>query len=85
MMLGGDDNHLKTSFLKDSGPLPRIKSGWIKESWIFRSFSQFPIGKGVQAEMDEGRQFFCLPVQLPAGRNNSGRLKEANLQGISWF
>ncbi len=64
VMLGGDDGHLESSLLQALYPLFRIETGGIEQGGGFFPVAPFAIGKGVDAEMQKGREFQLLPLVL---------------------
>ena len=63
-MLGGEDQCAETSGASSLRPGPRIEPGRIEDAGIFAAVAPLAVGEGVDAEVQEEREFVALPREL---------------------
>ena len=80
VMLGGENDSLKTAFLRDADPLMAIQIRGIKQVWILCPETGAAASKRIYAEMREQRQLILLPRQLRRRGQGSERL--GRLRGV---
>ena len=69
LVFGGEDDDLEPPCLGGANPLSGIELRGVEDAGIFFSFPPFPIGKGVDAEVQEHGEFAALPGQLRGRRH----------------
>ena len=75
VVLGGEDHRLEARVPRDTRPLPGVEPGRVEDGRTLGAISPFPVGEGVDAEMDEHRQFIALPRELGRCGYRPGRLE----------
>lgn len=72
VVLGRKDNHLEAGRLEFAHPLLGIQLRRFKEGGRFLTVAPLSVGKGIDAKVEESRQFHPLPLQLLRGGHKAG-------------
>ena len=74
VMLGSEDYACHASLLERTDPLFRVAQGRVKDTRLGISVAPFPVGVGVQSEMDERIGFQLMPLHLVGCRDRTDGL-----------
>ena len=74
VMLGSEDYARHASLLERTDPLFRVAQGRVKDTRLGISVAPFPVGVGVQSEMDERIGFQLMPLHLVGCRDRTDGL-----------
>jgi len=71
-MLGRQHERPEPRGAGGAGPLAAVERGGIEQAGVLVAVAPFTVGEGVDAEVEEQRQFLALPAQLRRRGNRAG-------------